>query len=210
MFVILGTLTVKKSSFRKEFLRALKEDVESTLQYERRSCLVFEVVQDEKSANRFYLYEVYVEAAAFENHKKTKWYKKWEETVKDWIDPKESETVKCHNLFPPKLVRLKLFPSDFVWRVEIKVKAEHRREFEDRMKKDAETTLKRESGQCLRLDVLQDSTNLNKFYLYEVYVNTQAFDRHQDTSWFKEWQRATETWFVSKPKGNRCRRALLI
>ena len=44
---------------------------------------------------------------------------------------------------------------------------------------------RREEPGCLRFDLLRDSSNLNKFYFYEVYVDTAAVDNHKATPHFK-------------------------
>ena len=48
-------------------------------------CLRFDVIQDGADPNRIWLYEVYVDEAAFQEHLKAPHFIKWRDTVKDWF-----------------------------------------------------------------------------------------------------------------------------
>ena len=50
----------------------------------------------------------------------------------------------------------------------------------------------------LRFDVLQDTSNPNICYLYEVYQDTAAFAAHQQTEHYFRWRETVEPWMASK------------
>jgi quinol monooxygenase YgiN len=58
------------------------------------------VVQDEADPNRIWLYEVYRDQAAFEEHLKAPHYTKWRDTVKDWY-AQPTEVARGSNIYPP-------------------------------------------------------------------------------------------------------------
>ena len=79
--------------------------------------------------------------------------------------------------------------------VTIDVKPEYREKF------IAETILNArgsvtEPG-CSRWEVLVDTDNPTRFYLYEVYADSNAEDAHIKTPHFQRWEKATENWFAT-------------
>ena len=52
----------------------------------------FDVLQSSDDPSKFLLYEAYVSEESKEAHKKTSHYKKWKETVSDWMQ-KERESA---------------------------------------------------------------------------------------------------------------------
>ena len=61
---------------RRQLVKFLKWDQKESMEQER-GTLRFDVFQDAESADRFYVYEAYEDAAAFKEHKKHKPYKRW-------------------------------------------------------------------------------------------------------------------------------------
>jgi len=79
--------------------------IEATLENHRASIqepgnLRFDVLQDDENPAKFTLYEAYESEEAAAAHKKTEHYKKWKETVADWMD-KPREGVR-HQIVAPK------------------------------------------------------------------------------------------------------------
>jgi autoinducer 2-degrading protein len=79
--------------------------IEATLENHRASVqepgnLRFDVLQDDENPAKFTLYEAYESDEAAAAHKKTGHYKKWKETVAEWMD-KPREGVK-HQIVAPK------------------------------------------------------------------------------------------------------------
>lgn len=62
--------------------------------------LRFDILQDSKDQNKFTLYEAYDSEGSAKAHKDTPHYKKWRETVADWM-AKPREGVK-HLILSPK------------------------------------------------------------------------------------------------------------
>jgi quinol monooxygenase YgiN len=63
-------------------------------------CYRFDVLQDSDDPNTIYLYEVYRDRAAFEEHQKAPHYLRWRDTVKDWYASPQAAT-RCTTIFPP-------------------------------------------------------------------------------------------------------------
>ena len=59
----------------------------------------FDVLQSTDDPSQFVLYEAYENAAEAANHKETEHYKKWRETVADWMAQPRSG-VPYNGLFP--------------------------------------------------------------------------------------------------------------
>ena len=58
---------------------------------------------------------------------------------------------------------------------------------------DARGSVNDEPG-CLRFDVIQDAEDPNRIWLYEVYVDEDAFQAHTETPHFARWRDATADW----------------
>ena len=63
---------------------------------------------------------------------------------------------------------------------------------------DAEGSV-RDEPDCLRFDMHRDASIRSRFYLYEVYADEDAFQRHLETPHFLKWQAEVESMFASEP-----------
>jgi autoinducer 2-degrading protein len=86
-----------KPEFREPFLAAML-DARGSTQREP-GCLRFDVVQDEADPNRIWLYEVYQDQAALEEHLLAPHYVRWRDTVKDWRAAPD-DVARGWSLFP--------------------------------------------------------------------------------------------------------------
>ncbi|MDE0186435.1 MAG: putative quinol monooxygenase [Candidatus Poribacteria bacterium] len=82
----------------------------------------------------------------------------------------------------------------------IQIKDGHRDAFIEAMLDDAKGSMKNEPG-CLRFDVIQDSGDPNRIWLYEVYVDEAAFEAHRQAPHFIKWRNTVEDWRDEGPKG---------
>lgn len=73
--------------------------------------------------------------------------------------------------------------------VEAHVRPGARERFIAAVRDDAEHSVRDEPG-CLRFDVVQDQDDPDRFYLYEVYADTDAVAAHQDTGHFQRFAAA--------------------
>ena len=87
-----------KEEYIDQFIEATLENYRASIQ--EPGNLRFDVLQDDENPAKFTLYEAYESEEAAAAHKKTEHYKKWKETVADWMD-KPREGVK-HQIVAPK------------------------------------------------------------------------------------------------------------
>ena len=83
-----------------DFIEAVKLDGLGSVRNEP-GCLRFDVYQNLENPSELYLYEVYVNQAAFEYHTKTPHIKKWRETVEDWYAGERTGSRRGRNIWPP-------------------------------------------------------------------------------------------------------------
>jgi quinol monooxygenase YgiN len=102
MFAVVVTVQIKPAH-QATFVEAMLADAVGSVQNEP-DCLLFNVVQNADDPHRLHLYEVYRDAAAFERHKETPHFKRWIETVQDWLAKPLDISTGTH-----------LFPSDDRW-----------------------------------------------------------------------------------------------
>ncbi len=97
MLSILVTINIKPGCIE-EFTQASFGDAQGSVRDEP-GCFRFDINQDLENQNRFYLYEVYRDAAAFEAHRETPHFKKWLATVEEMFDG-EFERINMKTVFP--------------------------------------------------------------------------------------------------------------
>ena len=99
MYIIIAPIQIKEGH-KQEFIEAMLDDAKGSLNDEP-GCLRFDVVQDATEPNRIWLYEVYVDEAAFEAHRQAPHFIKWRDTVKDWRAEGIQGTRGGQNIWPP-------------------------------------------------------------------------------------------------------------
>ena len=80
--------------------------------------------------------------------------------------------------------------------VTIQIKPEHRNSFVEAMLEDARSSLQNEPG-VVRFDMHQDEHDPNRFYMYEVFRDRDAFEAHLQTPQVDRLREATETWYAA-------------
>ena len=83
MHVVVVTIDIKPDVVER-FIAAMVENARNSVACEA-GCLRFDVIRDERTPNRIYLYEVYRDKAAFDTHMTMRHYFSWRDTVKDWF-----------------------------------------------------------------------------------------------------------------------------
>ena len=78
-----------------------------------------------------------------------------------------------------------------VW-VKVTVLPEKRQEFLDAIEVDALGSERDEAG-CIRFNVLQDTTDENVYYFYEVYESEAARAEHRAAPHYQVWKNAAHT-----------------
>ena len=81
--------------------------------------------------------------------------------------------------------------------VSMEVRPEFREEFLAGMTANAEASVRDEPG-CLRFDVCSVEGDENRFLLYELYVDADAFAAHKQAPHFLEWRRTAERVLASQ------------
>jgi (4S)-4-hydroxy-5-phosphonooxypentane-2,3-dione isomerase len=76
-----------------------------------------------------------------------------------------------------------------IW-VTVKVKPDKREQFLDVIEDDSICSVRDEPG-CVRFDVLQDRSDPNTYYFYEVYHDEAAFEAHTKTPHLARWRAAS-------------------
>ena len=80
--------------------------------------------------------------------------------------------------------------------VTLQMQPEHREAFIEAMLDDARGSVGNEPG-CVRFDVLQDESDENRLYLYEVYRDRAAFDAHNQMPHMIRWRETVKDWYAS-------------
>jgi quinol monooxygenase YgiN len=87
--------------------------------------------------------------------------------------------------------------------VTIKIKPGYRDAFVESLMGDARGSVNDEPG-CLRFDVLQDSADPNRIFLYEVYKDEKALEAHRQAPHFQKWRETVKDWFDGEPQRHVC------
>ena len=79
--------------------------------------------------------------------------------------------------------------------VTINIKPGYREQFKEASLGDSQGSVRDEPG-CFRFDILEDKTDPNKFYLYEVYEDEDAhMVAHRNAPHYKKWRETVQEWF---------------
>lgn len=81
--------------------------------------------------------------------------------------------------------------------VTVNIKPERREAFMEALMGDARGANEDEPG-CLRFDVIQDGSDLNRIYLYEVYRDDAALEAHRQAPHFLKWRETVKDWFATE------------
>ena len=76
---------------------------------------------------------------------------------------------------------------------EINIKPGHKEEFMASMLGDARGSNNDEPG-CLQFNVIQDSNDINKVWVYEVYIDEDAFKAHQQSPHYLKFRGMADEW----------------
>lgn len=99
MYVIVAPIQIKPG-FKEQFIKEIIADAEGSVKNEP-GCLRFDVIQDGEDPNRIWLYEVYRDEAAFQEHMKQPHFIKWRDATKDWrVEGPKGAGRGAHNIWP--------------------------------------------------------------------------------------------------------------
>ena len=85
----------------------------------------------------------------------------------------------------------------YVITVEFTLRDAEKGRFLQRVRQQATDSLEQEAG-CRQFDVCVDPEDPCRVFLYELYDHEAAFQAHLDSAHFKDFDRTTADWFVSK------------
>lgn len=83
MIALVVTIQIQPRN-KDPFMEAMLDDARHSVQDEP-GCLRFDVLQDKVDPNRIYLYEVYLNEAALEFHRRTSHYLRWKRVTQNWF-----------------------------------------------------------------------------------------------------------------------------
>ncbi len=91
-----------KPEYREEFIKASIENHKNSIM--EPGNLRFDILQDKNDQNKFTFYEAYESEEAAKAHKETPHYRKWRETVENWMArPREGV---AHIVIAPEDIKL--------------------------------------------------------------------------------------------------------
>lgn len=96
LFTIIATIRITRPDVRERYLEALLDDARGSVRDEP-GCFRFDVIADSKDPNTLYLYEIYRDEAAFQEHLKAPHFRRWREIVDGWD---EISAVRGATVFP--------------------------------------------------------------------------------------------------------------
>jgi autoinducer 2-degrading protein len=211
MRILMVQFTIK-DGMADAFLEAAKGDGLGSVLTEA-GCYRFDIIQDREDPNRIAFTEVYDDDAAIDEvHVKATHMTAWRDATKDMIDGPVT-VGRCRNIFPGDLASWNArrdgvnegFSSEnlFIIHAQLPVQADRVDDFIEAVKLDGVGSTNLEPG-CLRFDVYQDISDPTKLWLYEVYVNPEAFQFHTTTPHIAKWRDTVADWYDGdRPAGIR-------
>jgi quinol monooxygenase YgiN len=87
MFAITVEFTIKKERVE-EFTRVVMIQAANSLRHET-GCHRFDVCVNEDEPQRIFLYELYANEAALQDHRQTDYYAQFNATIQDWVENRD-------------------------------------------------------------------------------------------------------------------------
>lgn len=208
MYILMVRLKVKKDRID-DFIAASIGDAEGSVMNEP-GCRRFDIIQATDDPTSFAFCEVYNDEDAFKAHAEMPHFKVWQDAVGDMFDGEVGVSF-CKPVFPrgdgnwdsyrAHIVKDDYFASSLhVIHAPKFVKEDKVEAFIASVSKDGVGSTHEEQG-CLRFDVYQNVNDPTELYLYEVYVNPDAFDYHKSTPHIKQWVEEVKDWYDTSRDG---------
>ena len=99
MYIIIAPVQINPGH-KTEYIDGMRDQARGFVNDEP-GCLRFDVIQDAGDPNRTWLYEVYKNEAAFQQHVQSPRLIKWRETSKDWRGEGQQSAARGSNIWPP-------------------------------------------------------------------------------------------------------------
>ena len=77
----------------------------------------------------------------------------------------------------------------------IQIKKGHETDWINGILENAPRFVSEEPG-CMQFDVIQDSVDPNRVWLYEVYKDEEAFEQHRQNPRMIEWRETSKVWRI--------------
>ena len=213
MYILMVRLKVKKDKIN-DFIKESIGDSQGSVINEP-GCRRFDIIQDQNDPTLFLFCEIYDNEDSFKAHNSYEHFKIWAEKTKDYYDS-EIEVSFCKPVYPVDKVNWDSIRNEasldpyfsnsslMVIAAPQYVKEENIEEFIKSITLDSIGSTNEEPG-CLRFDVYQNINDPSELYLYEVYVNADAFEYHKDTPHIKKWKETVKDMYDESRKGSGAR-----
>ena len=84
--------------------------------------------------------------------------------------------------------------------VRVDIQQEHRDNFLEASIDVTGKTHQNEPGMLIRFDIIQDSSDPNRLFVYEVWRDEQAFNAHLQAPYYKRFGDTVKNWLVAPPQ----------
>lgn len=189
-YAVNAVFTIKEDR-REEFIKIIQGDQKSSIADEP-GIIRFVVGEDKDKKNTFYLHEEYVDEDAFKKHTEMPHYKPWEEFTKTEPFTEDGKPEAGFYFCTHDAGKKEPIRSGHALNAKFTIKADRRDEFLKIIKHDQEKTLSDEKG-SIQFVIGEDKEKENTFYLFEQYVNEEAFKEHNEMPHFQPWGAFTKT-----------------
>ncbi len=212
MYILMVRLKAKSDRID-DFIKTSIADAEGSVRNEP-GCRRFDIIQSASDPTEFAFCEVYNDEAAFEAHATYPHFKAWDAAVKETLDGEVAVSF-CKPVYPRGDAKWDSLRADgavddpyfqnsslHVIHVPKIVQSDKLDAFIDAVTLDGIGSTHEEPG-CLRFDVYQNVNEPEELYLYEVYVNPDAFEYHKDTPHIRKWVETVKDWYGEDRGGGR-------
>ncbi len=99
MYVIIAPVKINPG-YEAEFIDGMRSQAQGFVNDEP-GCVRFDVIQDSGDPNLIWLYEVYKDEAAFQQHAQSSRLTEWREASKEWRADGQQRAARGSNIWPP-------------------------------------------------------------------------------------------------------------
>lgn len=179
-----------KVNIKQEDIPAFRKEQEAELENSipaEDGTLLFSSSHSDAQGKENYIFELYRNAKAFDVHSMADYYDHYDKVIDELADDKKVYDLKAEWITTKPKEALDSYANNFVVRMtKIEVEDGKHDEFTAMAKKEMRRAIAQEAGAEI-LMVGSNIQNENEFFFFEVYVNDEAYNKHLEDKWFKQY-----------------------
>ena len=176
---------------RAAFIKEQEAELENSVPVED-GTLLFASGHEDAEGEDNYIVELYRNSEAYEEHSMANYFDHYDKVITSMAKSKRVYDLNTEWITTKPKEALDAYANSFVIRIaKVEVKDGEHDKFAELVKKEMRRAIAQEPG----VEILMAGSNKeneNEFFLFEVFVNDEAYDKHIKSKWFIDYIKGSE------------------